>query len=504
MAPRKSKGKRPPAKKQMSVEERKKRLMDLEKYQASLAKLLVSDINKRATKTYTKYSKEKYRQYIENPTSNEKNLREMSNFIYRVSLPYRRLINYLSDIPLFYWNLIPQLDITSSNNSADKIMKNYYKILQLLNNMAIPSEFRKVLNSVLREGVFYGFIYTDKNSFFIHKLDPEYCRIVEIENGCFNFAFDLSYFKKYPTYLEYMDPYFTTLYNIYEGDTSNQRWQILDPTRTICIKVDPDIVDEILPALIGLFESIMDLIDASNLQRNKDEIQNYKLIIQKIPYFDDTKEVDDFSIDIDTALKFYRTLSDIVPDAVGIALSPMDIDTIDFKNDDNTSDLISSYVKNVFNNSGTSQLLFNQEKTGSVGLDASIKVDVAWVWRIVESIEKWIQRYIAYNSTGSAKYFFEILRVDIFNKKNAIESELSLANSGVPNKLKLAATSGINPLETVSAQIFENQMLEIHKNWVPLQTSYTMSSDTKPESDEPNDSNDANKDANGNQEEVDG
>ena len=30
--------------------------------------------------------------------------------------------------------------------------------------MAIPSEFRKVLNSVLREGVFYGFIYTDKVS----------------------------------------------------------------------------------------------------------------------------------------------------------------------------------------------------------------------------------------------------------------------------------------------------------------------------------------------------
>ena len=53
----------------------------------------------------------------------------------------------------------------------------------------------------------------------------------------------------------------------------------------------------------------------------------------------------------------------------------------------------------------------------------------------------------------------------------------------MPNKLKLAATSGLNPLETVSAQIFENQMLEIHKNWVPLQTSYTMSGDTKPESD---------------------
>lgn len=450
--------------------------MDNQTYQAALSKLMLSDIGKKATKTYTNYTKDLYRRYIENPSSNESSIRAMSNFLYRVSMPYRRLINYMSDIPLFYWNLIPQIDSTG-NVSADKIIKNYYKILQLLEIMSIDTEMRKVLNTVLREGVFYGFIYSDKNSFFIHKLDPDYCRIIEMEAGCFNFAFDLSYFDKYSTYLEYMDPYFTTLFNLYKKDTNNYRWQLIDPTRSICIKVDADILDEILPQFIGIFEALLDLIDARTLQRNKDEIQNYKLIIQKIPAFDDTKEVDDFSLDMNTAVRFYQKLSDVVPEAVGIALSPMDIETIDFQPDDNSNDLIAASMRSVFSDSGVAQLLFNTDGSGSVGLDASIKVDTGLVWKLVDSIERWINRYILYNSSGTSRYFFEILRVDIFNKDAACTRELALANSGVPNKLKLAATSGISPYETLSAQIFENEMLKIHESWLPLQTSYTMSGD---------------------------
>lgn len=481
---------------ELSVEQRKKKLeeLDRQKYAAAMSKLMVADIGKKSTKTYTQYTKENFRSYIQNPSSNEKNLREMSNFLYRVSMLYRRILNYLSDIPLFYWNLIPQLDFTDSVDSS-KILKNYYKVLQLLQNMSLPQEYRKILSTVFRDGVFYGFVYQDKNSFFIHKLDPDYCRIVEIEAGCYNFAFDFSYFTKYSTYLDYMDPYFKTLYEAYEKDKTNMQWQILDSSRTICIKTDPDISDLNLPLLVGLFEALIDLIDARTLQRNKDEIQNYKLIVQKIPYFDNSKEVDDFSLDTETALKFYRKLADIVPNAVGVVLSPMDIDTVDFKQDETSSDLIEASINNVFSEGGVSTLLFNSDTTGSVGLDGSVKVDVAWVWKIVESLEQWTRRYIAYNTTGNSKYFFEILRVDIFNRDSISTHELALANSGVPNKLKLAATSGINPFEALSAQIFENDILQLQTKWQPLQTSYTMSDTT---STTISDEGSRNKDANGN------
>lgn len=493
--------------KKVSVAERKElleqRRLSQEEYKALLAKVTLADINKKTTKTYSKYTKEKYRQYIQNPVSYEADLRDMSNFLYRVSMPYRRLVNYLSDIPLFYWNLIPELNVASGKSiDRSKVLKNYYKVLDLLNKMSIPHEMRKVLNTTIKEGVFYGFIYQDKNSFFIQKLDPAYCSIKEIEAGCYNFAFDFSYFGKYPTYLDYFDPYFSTLYKLYEKDSTNYRWQVLDPDKSICIKVDADNPDEIMPQLVGMFEALMDLIDARSLQRNKDEIENYKLIVEKIPLFDNTKEVDDYALDIESAMKFYNKLADVVPEAVGVAISPMDIDTIDFKTDDDSADLISNSMRSVFSDSGVAQLLFNSERTGSVGLDASVKVDVAMVWKLVESIQRWIQRYIMYNS--NADFFFEILRVDIFNKENACTRELSLANSGVPNKLKLAATNGSNPLETLSAQYFENEILQIHNTWIPLKSSYTMSSDDELTADEPNDEADRNADNNGNVDTIEG
>lgn len=71
--------------------------------------------------------------------------------------------------------------------------------------------------------------------------------------------------------------------------------------------------------------------------------------------------------------------------------------------------------------------------------------------------------------------------------------------------MKLAATAGISPTDIMSAQIFENQILKVHENWIPLQTSYTQSGNVgRPESDEPNDNTDKNKDAEGNKETIEG
>ena len=58
---------------------------------AKLANITLSDMKKNETRTYQQYTKEDYRSYIQNPKSNEKNLRNMSRFFYIVSSVYRRL-----------------------------------------------------------------------------------------------------------------------------------------------------------------------------------------------------------------------------------------------------------------------------------------------------------------------------------------------------------------------------------------------------------------------------
>lgn len=319
-----------------------------QKFFEALSGLQFANLLKATNVTYTQYTKENYRTYILNPQRNERELRNMSQFLARVSMPYQRILAYFSDIYSFYWNLTPKIDPLNKPDSNELITK-YTEMCQLIENIDLPVEMRNVIYFTLRDGVFYGFLYEDDDSIFIHRLNPDYCKPVSIEDGVFNFAFDLSYFKKYPEALETWDPEFKTMYAAYEKDNTNMRWQVVNPQKSICMKAYPDL-DENIPFFVGMFEALLDLIDARTLQRNKDVIENYKLILQRIPYFDsgNAKDLDDFRLRLETVQKFAQQLLDAVPDAVGVATTPMEIETVDFKPDDTNSDLISTSMKTVF------------------------------------------------------------------------------------------------------------------------------------------------------------
>ena len=108
-----------------------------------------------------------------------------------------------------------------------------------------------------------------------------------------------------------------------------------------------------------------------------------------------------------------------MPEAVGVATTPMEVETVDFKPDDNSNDLISTSMKTVFDDSGVSQLLFNSHTSGSTGVEMSVKVDTSLSWGYVQYLERWMRRFIAYR-TSSVDFNFEILDVHIFNKEHTL------------------------------------------------------------------------------------
>ncbi len=440
---------------------------------AKLANLTLSDMKKNETRTYQQYTKEDYRSYIQNPKSNEKNLRNMSRFFYIVSSVYRRLCKYYAEIPLLNWVLTPQIDMLDPQD-PEKVKKAYQKALKLLTNMNMKHEFRKIMTTVWREDVYYGYIYSTTDSWFIDTLDPDYCKIVQVEDGCYNFAFDFSYYDKFQYKLETADTELQSMYQAYKKDTQNMKWQILNSKKTICIKAGEDSIGEVIPPLVGIFEDLIDLIDYRSLIRNREEIQNYVLLVQKVPVYDKTEGVDNFLLDMDTILDFDARMAENTPDQVGVITSPMDITPLQFKNDAPESDVLSKATRMVFDNAGTSQMLFNSDKSGSLGLDASIKTDEIMSFSIVRQLERWVRRYIKQN-TSSIKFNFEFLNVSAFNQNSFVDQQLKLATAGVPNKLTLCASIGADPLQTLSAAYVENTILGLQEQFVPLQTSYTQS-----------------------------
>ena len=84
------------------------------------------DLTKTETRTFTVFSKDKLRQYMQNPKTNESNLRNLSRFLYRVSHNYRRLISYQAEmVDLTALNVIPQIDFTEDTHDDEKIKITY-------------------------------------------------------------------------------------------------------------------------------------------------------------------------------------------------------------------------------------------------------------------------------------------------------------------------------------------------------------------------------------------
>lgn len=158
--------------------------------------LALVDLSKTESRTFPVFSKDKLRAYLKNPKANENNLRALSQFLYRMSHQYRRLINYYAEmIDLTAYSIVPLVDITKKANDTS-ILKSYHTTALQLEKMNLSSEILKCLLIAWREDAFFGYTYEDDKSFFILPLDGTYCKISSVNfDGSFNFAFDFSYFR---------------------------------------------------------------------------------------------------------------------------------------------------------------------------------------------------------------------------------------------------------------------------------------------------------------------
>lgn len=472
----------PSKRKAMTVEEIRTLYNENDKrtalYEAAKNALPFIDLTKTETRTFTIYSKENLRSFMRNPKSNENNLRNLSRFLYRVSHPYRRLINYNAHhIDLSAMTIIPSINFLKDPNK-DSVLKNYYNTCVEVEKLKMESEIYKCAVIAWREDCFYGYVYEDDTGFFIMPLDGNYCKVSSTNyDGTLNLAFDFSYFKRRQEQLEYWDEEFEQKYNIYDSDTS-KRWQELDPSRTICLKINSDDPTLCVPPYLAMFEQIIDNVDRQSMQSVKDELSIYKLLVARLKPISGSKDPDDFEVDPDTAIDYYYKFEESLPECVSAALSPLPIDVIDFKgNTTEETDMIANSMSNLFKSSGGS-LVLNDEKTGASIYRAHQIADMTnALIPILDQIQNWVNRYLSYVIGDHAKVKY--IKTSPWLKSETRKELLESAQYGVPVKMALASLNGFSPLEVLSMQFFENDCLSLHDKWIPLQSSYTMSSDTK-------------------------
>lgn len=461
----------------------------IEKFESSNNFVQLIDPKDTTTKTEGTFSRERLRTFMRNPYGNTTNLRNLSRFLYRRSQVYRRIINYnASMIDLNYRSVIPLIDLTKDNDK-DKTIKSYYDTLQILEVMNLPLEMYKAYIIAWREDVFYGCVYFDlkNNEFFVLPLDPDYCKVTGIyPTGDLGFDYDMTYFSQRQDILEMWGEPFTTMYRAYESDTVNGRWQPMPDENCICFKVNFEDYQYPLPPYMGLFNALINLEDLNDITAVANEQMIYKLLVAKLPTITGTNEVDDFSVDPQTAIQYFQKLKEILPDYSAAVLSPLAIDTVSFDNDQTTDvDKVENATKSVLNISGGAQVLNSSTISGTTAWNGAIRADEELAMSsLLPQTQAWCNRFLGLQIKNPAKVkFIETTRYTVNDYKDKVMKD---ATYGLPTKILLNSLNDFSELETLSLNFLEEDCLNLSEKLVPLQSSNTMNTgDLRSGSDNP-------------------
>lgn len=471
-----------PTEMQKWYEENKDKLKSYANAKAAKDVLQLRDVTKSAQRTITTLSKDTVITYLKSVTSYESQLRNVSWYLFYRSQVYQRIITYYSVLEDLDARLvIPSYDLTKSNNDT-KILKSYYNTLNVLNHWNINNEFVKIWFTCLIQDVSYNVAYYNDTSLYLLPLPADYCRIVGqyAQSGDYQFAMDMTYFRGTNNWLiEAWGEPFTSMYSAYGGKSAN-KWQIIPEQYSACFKYRSYDWETICPPFSGLFLSLINLEDISDVQAIADQQEIYKMIYLKLETITGSKNPDDWEVSPEIITEYFdRMINEALPDYTSAAIVPGDLNVIDFSNTDKTSDTnkVLNTTKSVFNISGGSQILNSATITGTTAFNAACKIDTEFsIATLLPQVQGWFNRILPYIVSDASQV--EFLHTGRLTKDDFQDRILKLGQNGLPVKLGIMSLSGLNEIQTLSLSHLED-ILDLPDMFShPLQTSYTSTGST--------------------------
>ena len=447
---------------------------------ANLKKNILQDLrtNSNESVLYKKYKREEIIKFLETPQKHEKEIRELSCFLYMVSSHYRRLVDYYGLILLYNYNVVPSR--IPEKIDKKKYKQSYIKIISECDKYGLRQEAIKATKIAIRDGVFFGLEYESEDSYFIKPVQPQYAKISGIEDGTYTFEFDLNYFNKNKNLLEMYGSEFVRAYEQYKGNkdkgikpNKDKRWY--EPKNGICIKVDETDPYYSLPLFTGLLVEVFSIDDAKMLQKAKKENDNYKALSAEIP----TDENGIPLLSFEDNQKWFNHICDNVDNSgIGVFMSPFKITDFSFASTKTSDDDdITAAQENFWMSSGTSSLIFGSAKaTSSSSLTLSVKPDEQIAYDILLQFQRYMNKKLK-KMDMEYEFKIEFTQQSIFNNSEYVDRYAKAASSGVPVKTYYATSLGLSPSDVWNMTILEEEILGLSKDvWItPLVASSTVS-----------------------------
>lgn len=410
--------------------------------------------------------------------------RKISNYFFKISGIYSRLVRYLAYLYRYDWMVTPYYDKEDVNES--KLLTQFSKVLNYLDNSQIKKTLGEIALKVIKNGCYYGYIVKLSDRATIQELPIKYCRTrytvcgkpaIEFYMKYFDDAFpDINYRMKI---LEMFPPEFKKGYILYkkgklppvfQGDQPG--WYLLD----IHLAVKFNLNDDDQPFLMAVIPALIDLDSMQELDKKKMEQELLKIIIQKLPL----DKNGDMIFDMDEARQLHNNAVAMIGKAIGVdvltTFADVDVEDMADNSKSTTTDDLERIERAVYNEAGVSQMQFNTD--GNIALEKSILNDEASLYNLILKFENFLNDLIFDFNKSPKKLLFrvQLLTTTIYNYKDMAKQYADQTKIGYSKMLPQIAL-GQTQSSVLANAYFENDILDLVNVFLPPLSSNVVNSD---------------------------
>lgn len=408
-------------------------------------------------------------------------MRDISNFYYKTSTSYRRILNYFSYLYKYYYTLdLKHLATNFKANKKDSIKILYTKTLDFLDHINIEDTFGFIATRMLVDGAFYGIVnFFDDDRITITMLDPNYC--VSRYKSPYNtniVEFDVRFFNKYTNEIELngalsnFPKSVKTLWKKYKKGAilDNNYYAVLPPEESCAFQFGN------IP-IPPFFDTIIDIInynDYKDIEKRRDTLELEKLLIQKFKL----DENGDLDVLLEEMSVMHDGVSEMLKDNPNIDVLTTIADEIDLKdiqssNQSNNSNKLEKMLVPKYENAGISFEMF--ASTTATSLELSISNSTSFMSQAITSFSVWLSMLcLSHFNYRQMEPIVTILPITWYNEKRLTDTYLKQAQSGYSLLLPYIAT-GKKQSTILDTKTLENDILDLNSLLIPPKTSSTLS-----------------------------
>lgn len=430
-------------------------------------------------------------------------LRAISRYYYKTNGIYQKVINYFATIYRYDWYMVPEL--ISDNYKEEKVVKEFQLTLNRFDATHIKKLCGEFALAVIRDGVYYGYLYEGENGFLVQELPWRYCRSRYKIAGNPAIEFDMRFFDtKFPDIgyrmkvLDLFPPEFKEGYLLYKqgklpvddltivespsaaatitGSSVKAKghWYLLNPACAFKCQITGN---GGIPLFVNAIPALIDLDTTQGIDRQRQLQKLLKIIVQKLPI----DKNGDLIFDVDEARDIHNNAVEMLQNAIGVDVLTTfaDIQGIDVSeaNATVTDDSLNNAERTAYNALGVSRNIFNTE--GNLALEKSILADEGSLRDLILQFEVLFDTIAQKQSTNKKKWNFRFYMLHTTQNNYQALAKLYKEQTQLGfSKMLPQIALGQSQSFILNTVLFENEVLHLSEIMIPPMMSSTMNAES--------------------------